>query len=296
MLSILHPLPVIYAILAIVENLPGLKKGTYIIAVSGGIDSVSLLDRLRTQPGITLIVAHFDHGIRSDSQSDEKFVAETARAYNLKYVSERQELGAQASEALARKARYDFLRRMQKKYDARGIITAHHSDDVIETMIINLIRGTGWRGLCSLRNTPGLFRPLLAVSKSEIVAYAKGRNLSWREDETNSDQHYLRNAVRHQLMPKLDRQAWHELYKKQTELARLIDEEMDRHRSVSRYDYIMWPRTVALEMIKKTAGVTRAQAEYALHGLKTGAPGSAIMVGGNKKLTLTRDTFVVTPL
>ena len=95
------------------ENLPVLEKGTYIIAVSGGVDSVSLLDALQKQPGITLVAAHFDHGIRPDSRDDEQFVAKLARTYDLQYASERQELGARASEAVARKARYEFLQKMQ---------------------------------------------------------------------------------------------------------------------------------------------------------------------------------------
>ena len=278
------------------ENLPALKKGTYVIAVSGGVDSVALLHALQKQTELTIIVAHFDHGIRPDSSSDEQFVAGLARQYNLAYASEREELGQNASEETARHARYNFLLSVKKEQGAQAIITAHHADDIIETMVLNLIRGTGWRGLCSLRNTPGLLRPLLAVAKKDIVKYAKNHTLSWREDSTNNDERHLRNAIRRQLMPHVERQAWLDLYEKQLELAQLIDNELHNLHTLTRYHYIMWPRIVSVEMLKKNIGVTRAQAEYVLSAIKTGASGNIVTAGNSKKLMLTRDSFVVAPL
>lgn len=271
------------------------EPGTYVIGVSGGVDSVSLLDMLSSQTGIELIVAHFDHGTRPDSQDDERFVAGLAKRYGLDYISERQDLGLGASEATARQTRYDFLRRARSKYKAKKIITAHHGDDVIETMIINLIRGTGWRGLCSLKNTDEIIRPFLAYSKADIVAYAKERELTWHEDPTNAEQAYLRNAVRHQLMPLVDKKAWLELYEGQKALADEIDSELAQLSSRKRYHYIMWPPSVAHEMIKQDAGLTRRQAFYALQAVKTARSSSTVEIGGRKKLKLTRETLVVAP-
>lgn len=279
--------------MSVIEHLPA---GTYIIAVSGGVDSAALLDMLKRQPKLTLVVAHFDHGIRSDSKADEQLVAELAGQYHLPYETERVELGSNASEAAARQVRYDFLFRMRDKHKAQAIITAHHADDVIETMIINLIRGTGWRGLCSLRNTQAIQRPLLNMAKAEIITYAKIHNLAWREDATNTDEQYLRNAVRRQLMPKVDRQKWLDLYNQQKALAEQINHEATRLDPYKRYDYIMWPRSVALEMVKTDLKLTRSQADYALTVIKTAAQGTVLEVGGNKKLTFTRDSFVVSPL
>lgn|GEM_PF-3388797 len=181
-----------------------LPPGKYILAVSGGVDSVVLLDLLAQCQNLTLIVAHFDHGIRPDSAADARFVAATARRYGLPFVMARGELGPEASEATARKARYAFLEKARVAHGADALITAHHQDDVVETVIINLLRGTGWRGLVSLRDADRIRRPLLGVSKSEITAYAQQHRLEWHEDSTNRDARYLRNRVRHEVLPMTD--------------------------------------------------------------------------------------------
>ena len=159
-----------------------IKAGNYIVAVSGGVDSVLLLHLLVKQkqgtvnsgqssgtdhsPQIpensshsskhttqsSLIVAHFDHGIRPDSEADRLFVEKLARSYGLPFEYKREELGENASEALARERRYAFLEEVRQKYHADAIITAHHADDVLETAGINLLRGTGRKGIASLQN------------------------------------------------------------------------------------------------------------------------------------------------
>jgi tRNA(Ile)-lysidine synthase len=123
------------------------EPGRYVIAVSGGVDSVALLHALTKRPALDMIVAHFDHGIRPESAQDAAFVRTLAESYGLPFVTDRVELGPDASEASARQARYSFLRTLQRQYDATSIITAHHQDDLLETAIINLLRGTGRRGL-----------------------------------------------------------------------------------------------------------------------------------------------------
>ena len=180
-----------------------LPQGTYVVAVSGGVDSAALLDMLAKSENqeVNFIVAHFDHGIRSTSENDTKFVADLATRYGFSFVSERVDLGANSSEELARNARYDFLLRTKEKYNARAIILAHHKDDIVETMIFNILRGTGIRGLCSLKSTPLLIRPLLSKTKKEIVDYANTRNLNWIEDSTNQDTKYKRNYIRHIILP-----------------------------------------------------------------------------------------------
>lgn len=186
-----------------------MPEGKWVVAVSGGVDSVVLLDLVAQQmindqrSKINVLVAHFDHGIRPDSAEDAAFVSQLAAKYDLAFFTERAELGAGASEAAARKARYGFLRRVQKEQGADGIITAHHEDDLLETMILNLQRGTGSKGLSSLRSTNEILRPLLGFNKSEILGYAKKHGLKWHEDATNADDSYARNRVRHQLLPKI---------------------------------------------------------------------------------------------
>jgi tRNA(Ile)-lysidine synthase len=180
------------------------SPGTYVVAVSGGVDSMALLHALRQNERWELIVAHMDHGIRPDSSEDRRLVEATAKDLDLPFVYQEARLGPGASEATARTARYDFLRRTQRDYNARAIVTAHHQDDVLETAIINLLRGSGRKGLTALDSREDVERPLLAVSKQNLIAYAKNQGLKWREDSTNQNTDYLRNYVRRQLLPRFD--------------------------------------------------------------------------------------------
>jgi tRNA(Ile)-lysidine synthase len=173
-----------------------LESGKYIIAVSGGVDSVVLLHMLTADKDLDLVVAHFDHGIRPDSADDANFVASLAEQYGLPFVTERVELGPDASEADARQKRYDFLQSVRRKNNAKAIATAHHQDDVIETALLNLVRGTKRRGLVSLKSTDEIKRPLLHMTKDEIKNYAVQNKLEWREDSTNQEQKYQRNKIR----------------------------------------------------------------------------------------------------
>lgn len=178
-------------------------RGTYVLAVSGGVDSMVLLDILHRKPGVNLIVAHFDHGIRKDSAQDRKLVQQTAKRLGLQFVYHAAKLGPDTSEATAREARYKFLHDVRASARAKAIITAHHQDDVLETAIMNLLRGSGRRGLTSLRSTDGIVRPLLEHSKERIKDHAISFSIPWREDATNRDTKYKRNYIRAHIMPKL---------------------------------------------------------------------------------------------
>ncbi len=175
------------------------------MAVSGGVDSVVLLNKLSKNSGLILIVAHFNHGIRKESDSDEAFVRSLAKKYKLEFEVARVNLGKHASEDKARKARYDFLFKVLNTHNAKAIITAHQQDDLIETAIINLIRGTDRKGLSSLKSSTLVLRPMLNITKKQIRDYAKKNNLNWVEDSTNKDRRFLRNRIRTDFMPKLDK-------------------------------------------------------------------------------------------
>lgn len=181
-----------------------LAPGSYVVAVSGGVDSVVLLDMLRRQSDLVLSVAHFDHGMRTDSSEDRQAVQDLADEYKLPFIYDEGHLGSSASEATARAARYRFLRQAKVRSGSQAIVTAHHQDDVLETAILNILRGTGRRGLSSLGNGGDLMRPLLHIPKAELLAYAKLHELSWREDSSNQDQRYLRNYIRHRLLSRFD--------------------------------------------------------------------------------------------
>jgi tRNA(Ile)-lysidine synthase len=174
------------------------KKGRYIVGVSGGADSMVLLDVLRNNPKYELIVAHFDHNMRPDSVVDSEFVEATAKAYGLEFITSRSATKL-ASESTARDARYEFLSSAVDKYQADGIITAHHLDDLIETSILNLTRGTNFIGLVPMQKA-NIIRPLLGVSRKELRDYADRHNIRWREDPTNSDQSNPRNFLRNGLI------------------------------------------------------------------------------------------------
>lgn len=178
-----------------------------ILAVSGGVDSIVMLDLIaKYYSSGDIIVAHFNHGIRNDSDKDAQFVANISKdIYHIRCIIGEEKLAQSASEETARRARYDFLRQIAAKNPGAKIYTAHHLDDLVETVIINFLRGTGWRGLAAL-DTPKIHRPLLnaeiiyePMDKAAIMEYAARRGLHWREDSTNSSSQYLRNRVRDQL-------------------------------------------------------------------------------------------------
>jgi tRNA(Ile)-lysidine synthetase-like protein len=275
----------------------------YLVAVSGGIDSVVLLDRLVKSGEHELIVAHFDHGIRPDSAADARFVEALAKQYGIPFVTKREELGKQASEELARTRRYDFLRGEAKKQHAR-LVTAHHSDDVIETIAINSLRGTGWKGLAVL-DASDVTRPLLTKTKQEIRDYALNHRLEWVEDSTNGEIRYLRNRVRRKvasLLPYEDKRTILNAWQRQLRLKHEIQEESERlleENGGSRYFYTHIDLPVAYELLRlfvrreSGVGITRPQAERTLMAVKTARPGSSYDVAEGVYLQFTSRTFIV---
>jgi tRNA(Ile)-lysidine synthase len=236
-----------------------LEPGKYVVAVSGGVDSIVLLSLLSEKPDLNIIVAHFDHGIRSDSSDDRIFVEGIAAKSNLTFIYKEGNLGPDTSENKARKYRYGFLFNVVNDVGAKGLVTAHHQDDVIETALINLIRGTNRKGLSSLRSSGKLYRPLLKVPKSTLVSYARENGLKWREDPTNSDTTYLRNYIRHKIIPKLDkskRQEFIKMLARSSQLNEDLDDLINRvmgeelkSDSIDRNWFISLPHNVAREVM-----------------------------------------------
>ncbi|MEX0748862.1 MAG: tRNA lysidine(34) synthetase TilS [Candidatus Saccharimonadales bacterium] len=173
--------------------------GRYVLAVSGGVDSMSLLDIMVKHGGYDLIVAHLDHGMRMDSFQDMEMVHEVIVELGLEFIGESHHLGELASEAMARAARYRLLEQVREEYSAVAIITAHHLDDRIETMLLNQQRGADWQGLAPLQETGLIKRPLLNIWKEELYEYARQHNLRWREDSTNLTLNTPRNHLRAEL-------------------------------------------------------------------------------------------------
>lgn len=187
---------------------------------------MTLLNVLSKRLDLSLIVAHFDHGIRADSAQDAEFVRTLAARYNLPFELGHGSLGKNASEALAREKRYEFLNAVQKKHGATAIITAHHQDDLVETALINTLRGTSRLGLSSLKSSEQIKRPLLNIKKQEILNYARVNHLEWHEDSTNVDVRYLRNRIR-QLLKTVGPKDLGQIAKN-LQFASYNNEEMDR--------------------------------------------------------------------
>lgn len=190
---------------------------TVIVAVSGGVDSVALLDILVNLEELKLriVIAHLNHLLRgTESDGDAMFVRELANSYGLpvevkavdvKELSCRDKLSI---EEAGRISRQDFLVDVAKQYGADCIALAHHADDQAETVLMRLLRGSGSSGLCAMapKSTDGVFvRPLLHLKRKEIVDYVASRGLTFRTDSSNTDLNFLRNRVRHELIPYLVR-------------------------------------------------------------------------------------------
>lgn len=189
-----------------------------LVGVSGGVDSVVLLDLLAELAGeqdrrYRLTVGHLDHRLRSESADEAEFVADLARAHSLPILRERVDVRSLADasgegiEHAARQARYGFFRRAAEQARATAVALAHHADDNVETVLFRIFRGTGLRGLAGIppvRDLGGglrVVRPLLDFSREQLLDWARTRNLPWREDPSNQDPAYRRNVLRHELLP-----------------------------------------------------------------------------------------------
>jgi len=281
--------------------------GKYIIAVSGGVDSVVLLDVLSKLPELELVVAHFDHGIRSDSQADKQLVEALSQKYNLPFEAGHGHLGRSATEERARQARYNFLRKVRKKNKADAIVTAHHQDDALETLAFNVLRGTKRKGASSLKKSEEILRPLLDYKKVDIRKYAKDNNLVWREDSTNSDEKYSRNWIRRRLMPNLDKEqksklaaTYDEALKRNQEVDKVVAETLDRLQDggeIRRRPFITLPHSVACEVMaawlrqQRVAEIDRKLIDNLVVAVKTLPPGKQVSVGDKRFLIINARTF-----
>jgi len=189
---------------------------TVVVAVSGGPDSVALLDILLGLPDLrlSLVVAHLNHCLRgAESDGDERFVADLAESRGIPFVCERvdvQDLSLRerlSLEDAGRRARYEFFDRVAARYGARSVALAHHADDQAETLLLRLLRGAGVTGLAAMspRRDGRYVRPLLSLSRQEIEGYLHARGIPSRVDSSNADTAFLRNRIRHELIPHLAR-------------------------------------------------------------------------------------------
>jgi tRNA(Ile)-lysidine synthase len=192
-----------------------------VVAVSGGPDSVALLRALAGlhADGVVgnLIVAHLNHGLRGpESDGDESFVRELCARLGLAWRGAQTDLNDRAPglglEGAARQARYDWLAEVAAADGAGWVATGHTANDQAETVLHRLLRGAGLRGLAGIparrELRPGvvLVRPLLEVRRAEVLAYLEALGQDWREDRSNLDRRFMRNRIRHELLPLLAEQ------------------------------------------------------------------------------------------
>ena len=284
-----------------------------ILAVSGGVDSMVMLDmicRSKQYSSHDIIVAHFDHGMRENSAEDAEFVRRKAEEYSVKFYLGHGELGEETSEARARTVRYNFLHSIDP---FATIFTAHHLDDLVETMVINLSRGTGWRGLAVL-DMPSIRRPFLEtemfyepLDKAAILEYAAKRQLSFREDQSNSSDEYLRNRIRHQMnnfpMDFEQKMQIYDLWQNQKQLKSEIDQLVvsllpGKNQPWQRAWFKDLDVNVALELLRAgtlQAGgsATRPQLEGFRQAILSYAPGKHFNLPGDRLVKLNKSDFML---
>lgn len=190
------------------KNFSFLQDKKLLVATSGGMDSMVLV-HLFQKLKLNFALAHCNFQLReSESDADENFVREYAKSNNIncfiiKFETEKySQVNKLSTQLAARKLRYDWFNEILEQENFDYVITAHHADDVAETFMINLSRGTGLDGLTGIPSQNGnIIRPMLPFSRKEIENYVLENNLQWREDSSNASDKYLRNKIRHHIIP-----------------------------------------------------------------------------------------------
>ena len=186
------------------------QQKTYLLAVSGGVDSMVLADLFQVS-GFDFHIAHINYHLRNeDSNLDQKLVFDFCEKHKIQFhlyeVSENDNQPENSIQNWARELRYRYFRKIQEKENLDYIVTAHHLNDQLETFIINLSKASGIRGLSGIpQNENGIIRPLLGFSKNEIYDFAKENQIDFREDQSNQKTDYLRNKIRHHIVSELEK-------------------------------------------------------------------------------------------
>lgn len=190
------------------RNLPFLRGKKILVAVSGGIDSVALT-YLLSELNFTISLAHCNFSLRGkESDLDEDFVKKLGNKLEIPVFTTQfntevfAKENKQSTQIAARSLRYSWFQKLEKEHSFDYVLTAHHADDNLETFLINLTRGTGLEGLTGIPEINGrIVRPLLKFSRKEILTFIKENKIEWREDKSNAQTKYIRNKIRHKVVP-----------------------------------------------------------------------------------------------
>jgi tRNA(Ile)-lysidine synthase len=198
-----------------------------LVGVSGGCDSMSLLHVLK-RAGADVIACHVNYGLRGpDSQADEALVRVTAAAWDIPVRVEQVRLPSGNVQDGARRARRAYFQRLMTETGATVVFLAHHQDDQVETILLQWLRGGRLDALTGMAVCSGPYRrPWLDVPAAAIREYARTHGLSWREDRSNADRRYLRNRIRMDILPGIDRQPFLDLAAVSRELGLRLDQQL----------------------------------------------------------------------
>ncbi len=231
-----------------------------LVGVSGGIDSMTLLD-LFARSDWPVAVAHCNFGLRGgESDGDQRLVEQRCRQLGIPCHTARFDTRAEAlahgesTQIAARRLRYAFFEELCRSGGYTRVAIAHHGDDSVETFLINLLRGTGLRGLTGIPAVRGrIIRPLLFASREEILTYAAERGVASRNDSTNQQTHYLRNYLRHEVIPRLNTggasflQTMTENLERLAETQRFVDRQVETFRQSALKDGVLDPALLPAE-------------------------------------------------
>ena len=263
--------PLVCAVRRRLDSASLLRPGVVVVAaLSGGPDSVALLDallRAARKSGTGVIAAHLDHALRRDSVADAHFCEELCDRLKVRLRSGRLRPSAQALreggiEEAARLTRYSFLRRVAREENASAIVLGHTLDDQAETVLMRLVRGSGALGLSAMKAWDGeLLRPLLDTRRATVLAHLSAHRLPYRSDPSNTDTTFIRNRVRHELLPLLAERFNPNIAEALGRTARTLAEE---HAAL---------REVAAQLLDRAAASAVEGAAYELTVLKAAPEG-----------------------
>lgn len=282
------------------QKIPDFPSAELLVAVSGGLDSMvlfNLMDVLAQEKILKFKIVHFNHHLRGrHSDADERFVAQNCRQRALELIvgqgrdilEQRQQLGLSLEEA-ARRARYAFFDRCLKKQPKAWLLTAHTASDQAETVIMNLLRGSGLRGLKGIpAQRQRILRPLLTVSRDEIREYARQHNVAFVEDSSNASLEFTRNRIRHQVLPVLKQEAGMNLDKRLSVMAAGLAADLSVIDAQVKAFINQW---VTIDKDKNPVTINRRKLMCQHHGLLPHILEQCIHRAGNRK-QLSRKTLL----